>query len=393
MWTRWTTRCCSAVALLTLASPALAAQSTGAEVDPSAPRSLFPVRTVWTLPLNNQITVAPAYDAGQGYFAIEHDRIAAYDLSTGTRQWLVNASPLMPLTTGEGLVFLAEPQALRALRADDGSTAWTVPLADTLAAPPVWDNGWLIVATALNEVLAFRAADGQLIWRTPIAASAHARPALAADRVYVPTDDGRVVALRVDTGAFVWDRRLGGPANDILARGERLYVGSQDNYFYCLLAADGAIDWRWRTGADVVGRPVIVGQLVYFVSLDNVIRALHHTRGAQRWRTSMSARQVGDPVKAADVVIARGIGPSMPAYHLTSGQLAGQLTVAGEPAATPHLYLPRPDALPVVITVGRDIAKGATVTAMTRSLEPPVVPLTPLPNVTPIGPAPGGIGN
>jgi outer membrane protein assembly factor BamB len=389
VWTRWTTRCCSAVALLALGSPTPLAQSGGAENDPVAARSLFPVRPLWSLPLNNQLAVAPVYDDRQGYFAIERDRIAAYELNTGTRTWLVSASPVMPLAAGEALVFVVEAEALRALRADDGSTAWSVPFAEALAAPPVWDNGWLVVATALNDVLAFRAADGELIWRTPIAAAAHAPPALAADRVYIPTDDGRVVALMIATGAIVWERRLGGPANDVLALDERLYVGSQDNYFYCLLTGDGRIDWRWRTGADVIGRAVIDHDLVYFVSLDNVIRALHHARGAQRWRTAMPVRPTAGPVKAGDALIVPGIGRSMPAYALSDGRPVGELTVAGEPAAgAPHVHLPRPEGLPVVITVGRELAKGATVTAVTRSTEPPVAPLKPLPNAAPIRPVP-----
>jgi hypothetical protein len=167
-----------------------------------------------------------------------------------------------------------------------------------------------------------------------------------------------------------------------------VYVGSQDNYFYCLLAPDGAIDWRWRTGADVIGRPLLDEDLVYFVSLDNMVRALHRTRGSQRWRASLPVRPAGGPVKAAGTLIVPGIGRSMPAYNLTDGAAAGELTVTGEPVPPPHFYLPRPGTLPIVITVGRDIAAGATVTAVIRSTEPPVAPLVPLPNALPIGAPP-----
>ena len=378
MWTWWTTRCCSAIALTALSSSAIIAQS-------NPPRALFPVRSLWTLALNNQLSVPPVYDDRHGYFALEHDQLAAYDLNTGARQWLVSAHPVAPLAAGEGLLFLLEPQILRALRADDGSTAWTIPFAEKVDVSPVWDNGWLVLATAADEVLAFRAADGALIWRTTLGASAHAPAALAADRVYIPTDDGRIVAIRVETGAVLWDTRLGGPANEILALDERLYVGSNDNYFYCLLTADGAIDWRWRTGADVVGRPLIVNDLVYFVSLDNMLRALHHTRGAQRWRTSLPLRPISGPSQAADVAIVGGDGTSVPAYNLSDGRSAGQLTIGGEPATSPHVHHPAADMLPVVLTVERDIVHGATVTAFTRSMEPGTTPLVPLQN--PIMPA------
>ena len=347
---------------------------------------LFPTRTVWTLALNNQITVPPAYSDQNGFFALEQDRLAAYDLSRGSQKWLVAASPQTEMAVGDALLFVAEPRAVRALRILDGSTAWTAPLADPIAVPPVWDNGWLIVSTTGSELFAFRAADGLLVWKQSLPSPAHGRAALAADRVYIPTDDGRIVALRVDTGAPVWERRLGGPGNGILALDDRIYVGSQDNFFYCLLAADGAIDWRWRTGADVIGQPVVDKQLVYFASLDNVLRALHRTSGVQRWRTSLPIRPSGGPVKAGDVLLVWGLTPSMPAYNPADGKPAGELSAGAEPAAAPHLFLPVAGAVPVVVTVTRDIAKGATVTAVTRSSEPKVLPIAPLPNLIPMTP-------
>ena len=95
----------------------------------------------------------------------------------------------------------------------------------------------------------------------------------------MPVDDGRVVALQVESGEPVWERRLGGAPNDMLALDDRLYVGSADNFFYCLDADDGEVAWRWRTGADVIGAPVADDRRVYFVSLDNVLRALDLRRG------------------------------------------------------------------------------------------------------------------
>jgi outer membrane protein assembly factor BamB len=381
--TRWTTRCCSAVALTALTTLSIAAQAT------IAPTSLLPLRTVWTLALNNQITYPPAYDEHRAFFAIEHDRLVAYDLATGMRAWLVSAQPRQPLATGDGLVFISERASLRALRAADGTTAWTVPMADALSAAPVWDNGWLVIATEKNDVIAFRAADGQSIWRQNIGSPAHARPALAADRVYVPTADSRIVSLKVDTGAVVWARTLGGPPNDILALDERIYAGSEDNFLYSLLAPDGRIDWRWRTGADVIGQPVISGNLLYFLSLDNVLRALHRTSGVQRWRAFVPLRPIAGPVKAIDAIIVTGGGSTLAAYALTDGKPVGDIVAAGDAVAPPYVHALREGGPPMILTVGSDIAKGATVTALTPSLEPETLPLGPLPGTAQVDVTPG----
>src|SRR5204862_5369855 len=110
-------------------------------------------------------------------------------------QWIVDAHPRLRPTVGDGLVFSAEPAALVARRLSDGKVDWQRTLTDGIAVPPIWDNGWLVLATDSGAVLTYRGKDGELIWRKEVGSRAHAPPALAADRVYVPTDDGRLVAL------------------------------------------------------------------------------------------------------------------------------------------------------------------------------------------------------
>jgi outer membrane protein assembly factor BamB len=162
--------------------------------------------------------------------------------------------------------FSRETRHARGAQREDGSTAWEGPFADTLAVPLVWDNGWLVAATSGSAIFAFRASDGQLIWHRDIGSAAYTAPTLAADRVYVPTVDARVVALRVETGAPLWEHRLPGAANEIHALDERMYLGSTDRFFYCLNTDDGREEWRWRTGGDAIGRPVVDERTVYFVS-------------------------------------------------------------------------------------------------------------------------------
>ena len=400
--TAGTTICCSAALALAVASPlTIAAPKVRApsqverpgSLPPSkqsraatdrTPLSLFPLTVAWTLALNSAITGPPAYDDTRGYFPIEGDRIAAYDLTHGTQLWVASATANMEPAVGDGLVYLAEPGALAALHATDGSIAWNVPLADALAVPLVWDNGWLVAATSASTILAFRASDGQLIWRRDIGAPAHAPPTLAADRVYVPTHDGRVVALRVDTGAPVWEHRLGGAANEILALDERLYFGSKDRFFYCLNTSDGKEEWRWRTGGDAIGRPLVDERTVYFVALDNVLRALNRNSGVQRWKSPLPLRPGSGPAKAGDTIVVAGIAPTLLGYNAMDGKAAGALPTNGEIAAPLHVFNDSMRPLPVLIVLTRDIAKGATVTALMRSIEPAIVAIAPLPNAIPL---------
>ena len=374
--TRPTTRCCSAVALIA-GSCVAAAQA------PSTPtRPLFPAQTAWTLALNNPLTAPPGFSGSDGYFPIGGDRVVAYDVRTGVRRWIATAPTALAPVAGDGLVFIVEPAALTARHQTDGSPAWRLPFSDPLAARLVWDDGWLVAAAESGTIRAFRAVDGALLWQRDLSAAASGAPELAGDRLYVPTLDDRLVALRFDTGEPVWERRLGGAPGGILALGDRLYVGSTDNYFYCLRTSDGEVVWRWRTGADVVGRPVADDRRVYFVSLDNVLRALTLGGGSQQWRRLLPLRPSAGPLMTAGTLVVSGVAPSVLAFSTGNGNPAGTLTPRGELASPP--YIVDTAGAPTVVVVTRDLEKGATVTAFTRSFEPAVVPMAPLPNPTPV---------
>ena len=403
------------------------------------------MRPVWTLVLFNQLTTTPAYDDARAYFPIEGDRLVAYTMPAGTRAWTIPARLVQPPVAGDGLVFLVDREALTAHRASDGSMAWRAPLAEALAVRPTFDNGWLIAAVASGDVLAYRARDGELIWRRHLAAPAHAPAALAGDRVYMPTSDSHIVALHVDTGEPVWERRLGGAPNEILALAERLYTGSTDNFFYCLMTEDGRIDWRWRTGGDIVGEPIADERHVYFAALDNVLRAMDLKSGAQVWMRPLPIRPITGPVRAGATILVAGqtaqlrafnakdgtpvpgepIVPGAPAPpapprrptaaaapgagiptvdlvpselpHATPSEIdmpseaeaaAKAATIASDPdmAAPPHVIEDPTTHLSMVLMITKEIARGAGVTLVTRSFEPPASPVAPLPNMIMIAP-------
>ncbi len=358
--------------------------TTSAERQP--PLSLFPTTTVWTIELKTALARPPAHDNTRVYLPLDGGRVAAYSLDRGTQQWVVSARPMMEPVTGEGLLFIVEPDVLTALKTVDGTIAWQLPFPEKLAVPPAWDNGWLVVSTSAGSVLAFRASDGFLIWRRDLQSPAHAVPALAADRVYIPTEDSRVVALHVGTGEPVWQRKLGGAPNDILALDDRVYVGSTDKFFYCIDAKDGRVQWRWRTGADVIGLPVVDEDTVYFVSLDNVLRALARKNGSQRWFKALPLRPTSGPLHAGGTIVVSGVAPTLRGYNAADGTPAGDLATAGELAAPP--FLVADSVLPRLLVLTRDLATGASAQLITRSVEPTIAPVAPLPNVVVLTPAP-----
>jgi outer membrane protein assembly factor BamB len=346
--------------------------------------TLFPVETRWTLALHGAATAPPAFDGVHAYFPIDGSRTVAYDLSTGARLWIAPVGTDVEPAAGDDLVFLVTPRSVVALNAANGSVAWELPMPDALVARPVWDTGWLVLSTADGSILAYRASDGHLIWRHDVGSPAHAPPALAGRRIYVPAEDGRIVTLALEDGHLLWERRLGGAAGEILALDDRLYAGSKDNYLYCLDTKDGAEHWRWRTGGDVIGMPVVDERAVYFVSLDNVLRSLSRRSGVQFWKAALPMRPTAGPIKARDSLLVTGLTDTLRAYHMRDGKPAGEITLPGELIGQPYVLDRSQPTGPLIVAAAQEIAAGETVTAVAHTVEPKILAIAPLPNVEPV---------
>jgi outer membrane protein assembly factor BamB len=169
----------------------------------------------------------------------------------------------------------------------------------------------------------------------------------------------------VETGDVLWARTLTGTLTSVLAFDDRVYVGSTDNFLYCLSSHEGRIDWQWRTGGDLVGLPVVDERRLYFVSLDNVLRALDRRSGAQRWLRPLPLRPTTGPVRADDDLIVSGVSPMLRAYAIRDGRPSGQMDAPGDLAAPPHVVQSEEQTTLIVLT--RDVAKGTIMTALGRA--------------------------
>ena len=168
---------------------------------------------VWTLALNNQLTAPPAYIRTRTRISpsraiASSPTTSSVARSTGScrrsRCW---SRPSATACSSSSKPSRADGAARQRRHRRRGSSRSP----GALSVPPVWDNGWLIVAT--------RDRRGARVPRDRTAISSGAAisdrrrtpgprsPPIAS---YVPLDDGRIVALRVDTGEPLWERRLGG---------------------------------------------------------------------------------------------------------------------------------------------------------------------------------------
>jgi outer membrane protein assembly factor BamB len=343
----------------------------------------FPLAVKWTAVLPAPPAFSPAFDGQFAYVSLRTNQLVALSLQDGSQSWSVECPTSAPPAAGDGLVFAGSDDLVEARAQRDGRAQWRRPVQERVTALH-WDTGWLLASTESGPLLAIRAADGEILWQRDLGAPLQGPPALTGDRVYLPIKDGRVVALSLSTGEEIWSRKLAEPAVGILPVGDRVYVGSKDNQMHSFEADDGDTDWRWRTGADLLGLPVLDDERVYFVALDNVLRGHDRNSGSMEWKRVLPMRPFTGPLLSGNILIVSGVASELHAYSTVGGKPAGDYVVKGAEneemllAAPPHLTQ---DNVVILITKAGQVRALASQPSARGAAAPgaPATPANPAP--------------
>jgi outer membrane protein assembly factor BamB len=282
-------------------------------------------------------TAAAAIDEGTAYVPLKSGRFVAIDLDRGTIRWSVDLVTTQPAAVSNGLVVVAGDERLTGLDAATGVARWNVPVTGGFSAPPLADSGWVIAAATGGDVLTLRATDGRVLWTKVLGASVRARPAIAADAAYFSLDNSHIVSVELLTGEPRWDRALPGKPGDLLVLDDRLFVGGEDKWFYCLNTKNGDQRWRKRVGGKSAGVPAIDEKRVYYVALDNMLWVLDRGSGVMKWKQPLPVRPSGGPIVMGGVVVVSGIAFEIYGYRVDEGDVAGNVILPSDLAAPPQV--------------------------------------------------------
>jgi putative pyrroloquinoline-quinone binding quinoprotein/putative pyrroloquinoline-quinone-binding quinoprotein len=361
-----------------------------------APHPL-PTEVRWSVAVSVRPAATPTIGGDRILLALESGVVVAYRQSDGVEAWRVEMHADWPIATGSDRVFVASGEAIHALALENAQVLWRAP-AGTLTAPLLAQDGWIIAASVAG-LAAFRASDGMKVWQRETGLQ-RGRATIEGDNLYVPLEDGRLLALDLQTGTDRWVRRFSIPkpaesgprapgVSEVLAFPDRLFVGAADGIFYCLKASDGSVDWRFRIGAVLRGRPVSDGTRIYISAMDNVVRAFDRRTGALLWHPSVPFRPTTSPVLLGATLLVPGAASEVRGFD-TAGKPAGQIKLEDALAIPPVFDETPGGAVMAAVTGSLNGQWKLLLVEQSRAL--PVVPLTVLPGITvPVAP-PGPIG-
>jgi len=82
-----------------------------------------------------------------------------------------------------------------------------------------------------------------------------------------------------------------------------IFVGSADNYIYCLDKSSSKEIWRFKCDHQVSGSPMIYNESLYFGSADGSFYCLDYKTGRQRWKYLTQGLITGTPCAGNDMIL------------------------------------------------------------------------------------------
>lgn len=114
---------------------------------------------------------------------------------------------------------------------------------------------------------------------------------------------------------IVSDRVVASP----LQVGNRVFVGTANNYLLALNATSGEKQWEFETGHSIWGQPAFKDGVLFVASMDKTIYALEAETGQKLWRAELGGALASSPVVNTDLVYVASFDGRLHALDMATG--------------------------------------------------------------------------
>ncbi len=255
----------------------------------------------WRVKLPSPSRAAPTVIGSRVFVTTMANSVLAMDISNGAVLW-----EYAGLSQGTGLIGAASPAAtadmvvpafssgeIYALRAVNGSVAWTDNLANTLKLGglgnlsdirglPVIDGNVVYAISFGGKFAAIDLNTGARIWQKEI--SSAKTPWVSGNRIFVISTEGQIIGIDKEAGTVLWVSQLARYKNKEEKTGPILWTGpimgggrlmafSSDGRIAEIDPEKGGLVREWDNGEDMRIAPLIAGATLYILGEDGTLNA------------------------------------------------------------------------------------------------------------------------
>ena len=255
--------------------------------------------TLWQLPIGDKVYSSCAVVNGIVYVGSNNGTLYALNAANGTVVWSYNTGGIISSspTVVDGKIYVGTAPvgsvgSLFVLNATNGELMWqgiTDSAIDTsspvLVTPSIGIGPLVCAVTTSGKIYAWDAITQMLLWsQVSVSNFSSSSPAANNGRLYIGSNDGYFYCVDPRTGVAIFSFQTGGRvvSSPAIADGV-VYFGSDDYNVYALNATTGIPLWNFTTGDMLETCPAVANGIVYICSNDHLIYALNATNGTPIW--------------------------------------------------------------------------------------------------------------
>ncbi len=233
----------------------------------------------WKAPVSTEVLAAPVIAHGLVVVRSMDNKIAAYDVDTGERKWMVaHRAPSLMLRSSPGIATVG-PTAIVSLPGgrmlsmmlNNGAIRWEIPIGDARGAteleriadmsgvPAIYGQGVCVTAYQ-GRIGCFDVVSGSTFWVKNF--SSKVGVSIDEEHVYAVDADDKVYAFSNFRGQSVWrnDKMTYRDLTTPVPFGSTVATGDGQGFVHFLSRYDGSFDARIETdGSAISATPIVVG--------------------------------------------------------------------------------------------------------------------------------------
>lgn len=244
------------------------------------------------------------------------------------------------LTLGSGLssnvlVSAGVDGHVKAINADNGSTAWDVTLPAGVSGTPALDDNYVFVTTINGYLYCLNQKTGATLWKEQLPSTVLGAPAATDDVVVVACHDGSVEAFSTDTGHILWSYNGSVPNLTLYANSSpliyngKVFVGFANGQLAAFDLYQGQALWDVPVAlpaspdqisgmVDVDANPIVDNDAIFSVAYHGNLMAIASANGNPIWQAQISSFET--PAINNERVLVTDETGRVVAYDEASGQ-------------------------------------------------------------------------
>jgi outer membrane protein assembly factor BamB len=138
----------------------------------------------------------------------------------------------------------------------------------------------------------------KLLWTYEAGESIESSAAIVGGTVFVGSQKGELVALNLENGAVYWKYQTGAPIGESSPAYSNgmVFIGDLGSVLHAVNASDGRRVWTFKAGSEIKSSPVVVGDRVLIGSYDEHLYCISMRNGSVIWKLKTTPRRVSQAV-------------------------------------------------------------------------------------------------